>query len=56
MKAPPLQLQNRFKELNNYDALEQVATGSNYVTSLKGVSSIKKYGVDKKLTCLIPCF
>ena len=54
MKAPPLKLQNRFEELDNYDTLEIVATGSKHVTSLKGASSIKKRGVDKQSTCLIP--
>ena len=37
MKAPPLKLQNRFEELSIYDTSENVATGSNHVTSLKGV-------------------
>ena len=54
MKAPPLKLQNRFEELNNYDTLEIVATGSEHVTPLKGASSIKKHGADKLLACLIP--
>ena len=54
MKAPPLKLQNRFKELITYDTSESVATGSSHVTSSKGVSSIKKCGVDKQSTCLIP--
>ena len=54
MNAPPLKLQNCFEELSNLDNSETVATGSDYVTSLKEASSIKKHGVDKQSTCLIP--
>ena len=54
MNAPPLKLQNRFEELSNLDNSETVATGSSHVTSLKGVSSIKKRGADKLSACLIP--
>ena len=53
MKAPPLKLQNYFEELYIFDTLEDVATGSAHVSSLKGVSSIKKRGVDKLSACLI---
>ena len=56
MNAPPLKLQNHFEELITYDTSETVATGSKHVTSLKGVSSIKKRGADKSSVCLIPRF
>ena len=48
MKAPPLKLQNCFEELDNYDTSELVATDSTNVTTIEGVSSIKKRGVDKQ--------
>ena len=54
MIAPPLKLQNHFKELNIYDTSEPIATGSTRVTNIEGASSIKKRGVDKQSTCLIP--
>ena len=54
MNAPPLKLQNRFEELNIYDTSEQVATGSTHVTTIEGVSSIKKRGTVKQTACLIP--
>ena len=53
MKAPPLKLQNHFEELNNYDTSESVATDSSHVTTIEGVSSIKKHSIDKQSTCLI---
>ena len=53
MNAPPLKLQNQFKELNIYDASELVATGSTNITTIEGASSIKKCGVDKQSACLI---
>ena len=52
MKAPPLKLQNHFKELDTYDTPEQVATGSTNVSIIEGASSIKKHGVDKSSACL----
>ena len=55
MNAPPLKLQNRFKELDTYDTSELVATGGFHVTTIEGASSIKKHGADKLLACLIPC-
>ena len=55
VKAPPLKLQNRFEELNIYDTSELVATGSTNVTTIEGVSSIKKCGAVKQTACLIPC-
>ena len=54
MKASPLKLQNHFKDLDTYDTSEQVATGSTHVTTIEGVSSIKKRGTDKPSVCLIP--
>ena len=53
MNAPPLKLQNSFKELDIYDTSELVATGDTNVT-IEGVSSIKKHSVDKQSACLIP--
>ena len=55
MKAPPLKLQNCFEELDTYDTSEPVATDSTNVSIIEVVSSIKKHGVDKQSTCLIPC-
>ena len=54
MKAPPLKLQNRFEELDNYDTSELVATGSSHVTTIEGASSIEKHGTVKQTACLIP--
>ena len=54
MNAPPLKLQNRFEELVTYDTLESIATGSTNVSTIEGVSSIKKRSADKPLACLIP--
>ena len=54
MKAPPLKLQNHFKELDTYDTSELLATGSKNVTTIEGASSIKKHSVDKQSACLIP--
>ena len=54
MNAPPLKLQNRFRELDIYDTSENVATGSTNVSTIEGVSSTKKHGVDKLSVCLIP--
>ena len=54
VNAPPLKLQNRFEELNIYDTSEQVATGSTHVTTIEGVSSIKKHSVVNQTACLIP--
>ena len=54
MNAPPLKLQNRFEELNNYNTSEIVATGSTNVSTIEGTSSTKKCSVDKSSACLIP--
>ena len=54
MKAPPLKLHNYFEELYVFNTLEDVATGSTHVLSLKEASSIKKHGTDKPSAYLIP--
>ena len=54
MNAHPLKLQNCFKKLNIYDTSENVAIGSTDVSTMEGVSSSKKCGVDKQSACLIP--